>query len=809
MAEIPMSQKDDHRATTSVALASPEAALVEAALVEEGRTLLGRMRGLLTQPWPIRVALGCALVQVIASAVLIALGSAAQPGIPTYPDTNGTIVSMPTVGFICAFVFWVLGWSLLLAGAIRGHWALRLLVLAVFTYTLLDSFEPQPGVIAWDLPILGIWLWAFVVPALNRWARRRGSTRMRDRVPFMLSWVIVLVLVAAQYGAYWFHAAEAGTQQVFLFAAFTTNEASTVAYLFALVVFVASASYVEWGRAATSRGLGVARRLRVRVTWAAIPLVTVLGLALLVVGYSSSADSLAGLSVGQVAANLALHVGWVLVAGVLLLGLLRLAARRRPIGTRVPALAIVLAAVVSLGATTLPEVVSFTYEQAALDLGGPAVYPDTLPESVSVYTHASTSDSPTFSLVYSHDWLVDSQEATPPADIVTVSFSKLADQALDANVVEMPLASVSKTGLTPARLVNALVLPYIAACDPGCAPVEMSTPAPSDAIVPGWQTSPVAFMTTPSSPDLQGEVWWRVSDGAFWAIFTIDQRDSFAQSLPYFAQMAASLRPDLAAAPVAPNAVIGALWAVNSLASAPDYLTYGMIPLALCLACGLPLLLLGRRRGAIATGVFLLALGVRVSLYGFGALSGHLNLPIPQALEVSTFDLAAGVLTLAILLMMLARHAARSPHVVVPLLMLDLSLLVLAAVDAVFAQVDALSAVAIVQALLLLAAFVWSLLTSDTFFTREDPSEPRVARGLLSIGYSMLATVVLVFAALLPTIGVFSLGDWASAGVVLLGQSLAVAIFLLGLAQVWERGHVAAKDAEVHTSQPVAAPAPQ
>lgn len=762
-----------------------------------GFALRGYARMLFTQPWPLRLALGLALAQVVASALVIALGGLPQPSMVAYLDAQNHPVTMPVAAFLCAFVFWIVGWSILLAGAIHGHWALRLIVLAVFTLCVGESLVHQAIALTWELPMLGVWLWAALVTVLNWGGRSREG--VGRRVPLPLTWAVVLALFMVHYLALWIFFATGPAAYQSDFAAYlVTDESAGLAQLFVFVIFLAGASYVGWGRAATAAVLRVARGGGRKVGHVVIlPLLALLGVALLGVGMWLSDPFGSGRTLLDGMLSSGLNVGLMVLAGAAIYGLVRLVARRTTLAMRVPPLALILAAMLGMGALTLPGVVDIAYQEVNFALGQPGFTPSNL----AVYTHAAGTFSPEFSLVYARDWQVQSSEPTSADDTYLANFQVDTNPGLDANVVEAPRTLLTDLGVTSEEFASQVVVPAVTTCAPQCAPTLSATPPKASTLVAGWQTASVNLSTPAGAEPLTGAVWWRTQGDHVWVIEAVDPSADFASTQPYFTQMVASWRPNLGAKPVAPNALVGAIWAVTTVDGLPTEILLGLIPLVFGLGCGLALLLWGRRRAVVVTGVFLVVVGVRAALYfldrlsadlgvpahiGLPALGGHSLVFSVPALPGSALDLAAGVVTLVVVGLAVARRQVRRPHVLPLLVMLDLSLLVLFGVGMAFTVLDAVSTFNVVQAVLLLLAFLWSLLTSQALFAQDDPTEPRAARGLISIGYSVLATVILVFATLLPpSANDFSLGPMGIAGLGFLGESLAVTLFLLGLAEAW------------------------
>lgn len=231
-----------------------------------------------------------------------------------------------------------------------------------------------------------------------------------------------------------------------------------------------------------------------------------------------------------------------------------------------------------------------------------------------------------------------------------------------------------------------------------------------------------------------------------------------------------------------------------------DALAAGLLPTALGLLVGVPLLLRGRRSyGALAvTGMVFVAFALQNLAGSAGDLLARaVGLPVTRSLtlDLTSAQMAVALVTLAALLALLVRRrgTARAAELLTVLFVLDGSLLALAIFFNLYGGVTGTAALTSAQGLLLALAFFWDFLTSGEQITNTDGRAfPRYARVLLYAGYTMVAaTEVLYFSShatslFAPRIaGLFIRSEWSHLGLVMLGGPILFTTAALALTR-WE-----------------------
>jgi hypothetical protein len=153
-----------------------------------------------TLPRPLQVLLLLALAQIGVIALLLATRRLPQPLVSSGVAAEGQFYVVPLAAFIVLAVSLTVAIWFALAGALRVHWVMRILVIAlatgllayspIFQLTTISGLRSEPFEtevrVRWiQLALLAlVWVWAAGV-SLHRWRKRRkGTVFLSDSKPY-------------------------------------------------------------------------------------------------------------------------------------------------------------------------------------------------------------------------------------------------------------------------------------------------------------------------------------------------------------------------------------------------------------------------------------------------------------------------------------------------------------------------------------------------------------------------------------------------------------------------------------------------
>lgn len=728
---------------------------------------------------PLRVVVALSIVAALAAAALIVLRDIPQAHLTLDMGHNSPSALIPTAAFIVAFALWLIAWALALTGAIHGHWALRLVVFAVFLYVMIETVVLDALSLVFVAPLLVIIAWMVAVSVL-RWAARRSGRQLPRWLP-ALTFIVVLVSFAAHYAIVLVLDLLADPSAT-VFKLLVLDEFQAYSLALVPILFLTGTDFAEWCQVAAGQ---VNAWLRLfRTAW---PLVaaTVLMAALILAHELILRQSFAPFDLPSALDLIALGV-FGLIALLLYLGVARLGRVGAWPRLSVPPGAFVAATLVIMALLTGPAylsdfVISFTP-------------PPTNAVDYAVFTHPATTSSPAFSLIYPSDWkhgVSESQSARDPLVALFGGSGMPSDPRLF--LVGLPVANAD--GETLAQLVQDTASGI---CEnPNCPATVI--PAPDHG---PWHVDHALVHDTHAGAPVErdGTIWSREQDATLWTLFGYAELQGTQAATPIFTAMVDSWRPDLSAQiPPAPVPAI-----VNQLENIDPkgVLSLGVLPLLLAVLIGLPLLLRGRRRpGPVAVaGLFFVVLGVSEGLIYLPQILARFGVPIDQIVLLTVdsrqFHLATmPTLSLPVLQTVTAfytlvtvawlaarRHLGSARHLVASLFLLNAGLQLIAWIDLFFATSNQIAEqFTVAQGLLLVLAFLWDLLTSGGQVTNaEGHQSPRFARLLLYVGYSILSFAQVLFFSTLAAAGsTFDFSDWTNIGLTALGVPLLLTVVLL------------------------------
>lgn len=741
-----------------------------------------------TMSWPLQLALLAAVLSIVLSGAFVLLRNLPQPHQLIHVYGVATPLNLPILPFVLIVFTWVLAWAFALTGAIYGHWALRLVVLAAFIYLASQSVALSlPLALPWAL----IFVWALVGSLAAMRATRVGRP-IRRRWP-AITFVFILAMLLLRY-AYLFllyTSSEGSLLRGTAFVMSMQGELAMMAFFLLPVVFLTGSDFAEASESGASL---VALWLRSRST-RLLPL----GLALLTA-------VIAGVELARRGAfrppylldlvNFAFVVGLGLVIVLLLWGLCWLGQVGQWRPTSVPS-----GAFVTLGLAVLVLPVSGGIVGAILLAVLPLHTPATV--SYAVYQH---SGRPTFSMAYPASWnpsLLDDQR---PDGLFGLEVLPVDDTNYPSMLVfAIPSDWASKDNMTPQQEVVRVVNTFCNSCSPTLAAVPSSG---------GWHvlSTSVPFTQQHENTPQRAEVWAQTRTDAIWVVMGTSPQTEFSTYQPIYAQSLQSWRPNLmATAPVVPRhdaPFIDFLFHPYPQGA----LSLAVLPVLLGLCVGLPLLARGREHGGTraAAGLFFATAGICVLLLDYPSLCTLFHLKLSSValftigaqqvtasslptLNRSTIQLLVAVGTLVALGWWTVR---RVPHrrlaaYASALLIANLGLLLLNIIVIVLDKTNALTSGATrtstaVGVCLLIAAFLWDLLTSGASLrNRSSVAAPRYTRLLISCGYSMLATIIALFLTVIPSpeTANIDLSNWPQLGIQFLGVPAVLVASMMALAR--------------------------
>jgi hypothetical protein len=697
------------------------------------------------------------IVQALLAAALLASRDLPWPSVSGgTPLTGNVLVTLPLPTLVATAVFTVLAWSYVLAGALHGHGALRVIGLGSYSLMALlaaatATFEGISGHVGLSIvlgaailvALLGVW-----AAALGLWLVDRGNAvrapelhhRRQLRLPTFLYVLGVTALIYVLAGLAGLRSGGFGT--------YLYTELLALQFVLIPVLFLAGTDFAEWAEVISGRLGSVAAGLAGRVGhWvlAAAIAVTAVGIALHYLW-----GSLVPFRVNLVGVVVVVVPALVAIGLVVLLGALALPASPSP---RVPFWALGVAALVVYGGVLSSAVLGYvTTSQPG--------QPELPVRGLVAYEHAQR---PQFAMEVPQGWQPrDVQEGVAfqgaDASGFSVQFLVLQAPAGDGRARD---ARATSTSLE--RVLGG--------------PVQLGGPRRQGQ----WQAQDLRGASL--GAEVQGTVWTRTEGGQRWLLAGTSPLLAGGAYGSLFDTMVGSW-----------HAGAGPVEGTVGKVQAPSPASY----LGATVAASLVLLVVGGallRRGAQlgSAGLFLCATAV-FNLFGplgLAQLGKILHTRWVEGVLFVNVLLALALAALAFLAVQAVR--GRLVRASVPLLRLGLVLLVgmvglLVLYYVVFGTViEASQRFTLVGALLLIAAMVWDVIMSGDAVNVHGRHVPRHSRVLLYLGNTMMVTTLVVFFSSLSPQGGVSAGPgfdsdmWPQLGIAVLGTPLLLTFFLLNL----------------------------
>jgi hypothetical protein len=610
----------------------------------------------------------------------------------------------------------------------------------------------------------------------------------------LVTFVATLAALSSHYAILLYLDKQAGPSTA-IFPQFVETELEAYGWVLIPVLFLTGSDFGEWAQIAAGQVNDWLKRAR--STW------VLLTVSVLVAAGVLSARLLQSGTFAPFGLNSILDLVTVALFGLATALIFLFIARLGHIATwprvALPVWALILATVTVIFLQVGPAYV--VYFVGNTGLASPANSVD-----YSVFQHSAQAYSPAFSLVYPSDWKHVVSEPQKAGDLLGLVFGSTSEPTMPQFwLVESPTASLS--GEDPYSIEQAIVT--IACQNPKCSVDLVQVPSHGS-----WFTAQATLQDqdTHANPiQLKGMVWERTQGDSTWVLYGVTKPDEFKAALPIYTAMLDSWRPDLRA--VVPASPINRLDDFLLSLDPTGIVSFGLLPLAVAILVGIPLLLRGRRRpGPLAVaGLFLTVYGVRLGieflpkiLAYFGVpttkvvlltlgQNEHLTLSSITTLSLPALQIMVALFTLVLVAWFTVRRAVNrrtARDVLAIALLLNTSLLGIQLLDIVFSTTDQIALrLTAAQGVLLILAFLWDLLTSGKQVTNtEGRNSPRSARVLLYAGLSLLScSQVLFFSTLGGSAGLNYGGDWTDTGLTALGESVIITLIMLRFARVGQQ----------------------
>jgi hypothetical protein len=605
-----------------------------------------------------------------------------------------------------------------------------------------------------------------------------------------VSFGVVLICFAAHYVLVWW-AGSLVHDATRLLTALVSIEFDAYSFVLVPVLFLTGSDFAEWAEAVAGQCNALLRRFR--SAWPLAGATLVVAIAILVnelIQFGTIAHFDPGWALYLVTLGIYGCIAILLWYGIARLGTVgswpRLA---------VPPSALVAATVVSMALLVGPVyltdfILSLTPTPAAT-------------VDYAVLRHAGTALSPTFSMAYPLSWQHAAVEPTNAQHTLLVGFLGQTVTG-DPQLFVVGLPAAEESGATPGQIAQLVATGLCTRTT--CTATVGTAPNHGPWIV---ERTTVHDQQSNGQPvERNGDVWMRTNGATIWALYGSAQPAGVQAAAPIFTAMVDSWRPDLTAvAPATPERpLVTFLIDLNHKLSAQ--IVFGLIPLALGLLLGVPLLVRGRRRpGPLAVaGLFLVVLGLQEALLYLPQILAQFGVPTDRIIVVAlggqemrlsniptlslpVLQMLAAFFTLVIAGWLIVRRRigdGRATRVLAALLLLNVGLQLIRWLHLALSASDQLAnRFTAAQGVLLVLAFLWDLLTSGEQVTNaQGRLTPRFARVLIYVGYSMLSfSQVLFFTTLKGSSGAILTNDWTDLGLITLGSALLLTVVLQRLAR--------------------------
>lgn len=732
---------------------------------------------------PLRLALATTISGALAAGFFIFAQNAPQAHIGVYAGNGLPNSQMPIGAFLCGLVLWVIAWSFGLTGALHGHWTMRLLVLAVFLYSISPSFVPDVHAAIYLAPVAVLYGWAGVVSVIQ-WRASRAKRPLWNRLP-AVTFAIVAVTLSAYYLAFYLLVRIAALSAT-AFADLITTQIQALSFVLLPILFLAGTDFTEIGVAAAGRASALLGRLRGAWVTPLLTVGVVVGVFAVVLANSGYLRPFNLLSVYTIIEDCIIAaICTLLAAGIARVGRLRTWTARA-----IPPWAFVIAAVVTMASLAGSVVVDDLYI---------SFYSSTqVVSGYNVYQH--TAGKVFFSFAYPDSWVINTLEPVSSTDFLTVD--TVAPNVSHTYEFTLALIPPNLQEVSDLQTASEVVQNF---CE--CAPTL--SVAGDHGLWQTRKTQTVEAFTSTSKPIPQmGNVWWQRYGDNLWVVYAHTAPSDAKTYAPIFTAMLDSWRPDLsAAAPAVHDTLPGFITAIDNW-DPTGVLSLGLVPLLLGLLVGFPLLVRGRDKPGPANvaGLYLVLYGLCEALLWYpqllsmvGVSEPHLRVWAPPdaapiyfqafpTLSTPQLQQVIAIVTIVMLARLALRRgdAGRKAAILGLLFATNVGLLAIAFLPRLFGANDTAGGhIHILQAIALIAAFLWDLLTSgERTASTTDKHSPRYARLLLYLGYSMVSFTLIMFVSVQNSSGnPFDLGDWTATGIATLGIPLLLALFLMAIAR--------------------------
>ena len=214
----------------------------------------------------LQVAVGCAIGFAVGAALLILFSHSLRPTVAIH--SSALALDAPLATIITIRLFWILGWSLALTGALHGNWLTRAVVLLLFAFMVGQDFVAQDltNVVAltygWPLIVLALYAVTIIVLTARARAGRGALPAHLSRVSFP----VISALLLLYYALLYFSLAVLGGGGLALIAKSIVNNFSALTGLILPIYFLAGSDFVEWAQVSSGE-VSHWLQLRGRTPW--------------------------------------------------------------------------------------------------------------------------------------------------------------------------------------------------------------------------------------------------------------------------------------------------------------------------------------------------------------------------------------------------------------------------------------------------------------------------------------------------------------------------------------------------------------
>jgi hypothetical protein len=217
-----------------------------------------RLISIRTMDRRLRLVVGAAVAQLLVAAIMVALRGADIPRI-IGDVTDNEESTIPIATFVVATSFVVVAWTFVLAGALHAHWALRVLIVGLFSWSLIVERDVPAQTTGGSVAAIALLAVIAGITLATMVRDRRAATAPSARL-LGVRVGLLLPLVAGLFITAWLSAQSVDQTEYF-----TTSVADHIYNLqYALIplLVLAGADFADWGHVLGTRVALLVERVR-------------------------------------------------------------------------------------------------------------------------------------------------------------------------------------------------------------------------------------------------------------------------------------------------------------------------------------------------------------------------------------------------------------------------------------------------------------------------------------------------------------------------------------------------------------------